>query len=229
MANERLDRGATAGRARTLAVDPGEETAVNCPQPMGTGDQRGFAAGGAARRRWWAALALVSVAACGREAMEARADAAARPDAVAACLSDGSGRLALQTSGGLTLSVQQGNDVQCVGLAGAMSNVQLDWVIDDAASGARISFNMDIPSFPRGQAASGRALSLSVLAGAPIGNICDASNCTLDITENTLAEMVAGETRYKLSGAVHCPSPIPGVKPGALSIGRFEFTTRVVY
>jgi hypothetical protein len=145
------------------------------------------------------------------------------------CLPDQSGGLLLETTGGLVLNLSQGNEARCVGLPGAMSNVQIDWVVTDPASGAMISFNMDLPNFGKGQTGNKLPVSLSVLGGAPVSNIWNATDCTIDVNENSLAEVVGSESRYKLRAAVRCPNAIPGVKPSPLVIGRFDFTTRVTY
>jgi hypothetical protein len=88
---------------------------------------------------------------------------------------------------------------------------------------------MDLPNFGKGQTGARLPVSLSVLGGAPVSNIWNASDCTIDVSENSLAEVVGSESRYKLRASVRCPTPLPGVKPTPLSIVRFDFTTRVTY
>jgi hypothetical protein len=195
----------------------------------GTGGSGGM--GGAAGGRDGA-----SIDGSGPDAVTVEEDAgpdATEPDGIGSgpydCLPDGSGHLVLETTGGLTLHVEQGNDAFCAGSAGAMSNVAIDWVVPLPGSTARVSFNADIAKLTKGKTGTGLSVDLSVLSPYPVANIWNASDCTADITTNALSMTVAGEDRYKVSGAIHCPTPIPGINMGALTITKLEFTTRVVF
>jgi hypothetical protein len=137
----------------------------------------------------------------------------------------------LETTGGITIDLSRRNDFPCFGNA-TNNEIDLGWFIPTPGhAGGSGQFNLDIASLPAGQTGKARPLLLSVLVGAPNGNIwANDTLCTVDISEN--APAVSGPPgTYRVVGALHCSAPIPGTSatPGPLTITRAEFTAAIRY
>jgi hypothetical protein len=145
------------------------------------------------------------------------------------CLPDKTGRFVLQTSGGITLDLSLGNDFGCHGARGDTGNASLGWFIPTPGFGGGTGqFNLEIESLPAGQVGNGKAVLLSVLVGGEMGDIWTTTTlCKLNVTAN--APFPGRPNLAKVSGAVVCSAPLPGVKPNGrpLTITKAEFTAGI--
>jgi hypothetical protein len=147
------------------------------------------------------------------------------------CLPDGSGRLALRTSGGLAIDLVAGNDFFCPGAAGEMGNAYLNWVVPVPGNELRAAFNITIDKLARGETGTGKSMEVAVLIAGEMGNIWNTRDlCKVDVTANTQAAS-SPMTIYKVSGVIRCSAPIVGIRQPSqpLTIQRFEFTSAVVF
>jgi hypothetical protein len=157
------------------------------------------------------------------DAEEPESDGRAEPTI---CVSDGSGRFVLRTSGGLDIDTSQGNDFFCPGSLGPDGTAYLNWAVPVRGNDLRASFGLTIRNFGRGVTGNGLPVELVVLIAGATGNIWNTTDlCKVDVTGNA---PVAGKL-HKVSGVIRCSAGIAGLRQPTLplTIGRFEFTSGV--
>jgi hypothetical protein len=138
-------------------------------------------------------------------------------------LTDGSGFLTFQTSGGLDLDLHLGNLDSCNGYWKQGGGVGITYFVptppSDATDNNTAILNLDVDGVNQGEMATGKTATFNLTGSGHIWSSPDV--CAVNITTNA---RVGTGTTYKVGGTVTCKAAVPEVfHHGDLVVQKLEF------